>query len=114
MVHNFRRYFRFLSIVRKTIVGFLLFGSLIFNVLGYFTSGIEFGVKMCELDMEMQVANLSATFEVLKRLNGLYILVFHLTQARFRGLIKSKFGNCCQKTTPKIQQRAGEIAETKV
>jgi hypothetical protein len=114
LVHNFRRYFRFLSIVRKTIVGFLLFGSLIFNVFGYLSSGVDSGVKMCELDMEMFVENLSATFEVLKRLNGLYILIFHFTQARFRGLIKERFGNCCQRTPPMIQQPTVEIAETKV
>jgi hypothetical protein len=107
-------YFRFLSIVRKSIVGFLLFGSLSFNIFGYFSSGFEFGVKMCELDMEMFVANLSVTFDVLKRLNGLYIMVFHLTQARFRGLLKKKFGNCCQRTPPKKQQSAEEVAETKV
>jgi hypothetical protein len=91
-----------------------LFGSLVFNIFGYFTSGVEFGVKMCELDMEMFVANLPETFEILKRLNGAYILIFHLTQARFRGLIKKKFENCCKKTAPKKRQRTGEIAETEV
>jgi hypothetical protein len=91
-----------------------LFGSLVFNIFGYFTSGVEFGVKMCELDMMMFVANLPETFEILKRLNGVYILIFHLTQARFRGLIKKKFENCCKKTAPKKRQRTGEIAETEV
>jgi hypothetical protein len=92
-----------------------LFGSLVFNIFGYFTSGVEFGVKMCELDMSvMSVENLSASFEILKRLNGVYILVFHFTQTRFRGLIKKRFGNCCKRTPPKKQQSAVEIAETKV
>jgi hypothetical protein len=62
----------------------------------------------------MSVANLSKTFEILKRLNGVYILIFHFTQARFRGLIKKRFGCCCKKTTPKKQQCAVEIAESKV
>jgi hypothetical protein len=65
-------YFRFLSIVRKSIIGFLLFGSLMFNIFSYFTSGIEFGVKMCNLGMMTSLANLAYTFEVLKRLNGVY------------------------------------------
>ncbi len=111
------RYFRFLSIVRKSIVGFLLFGSLIFNIFGYFTSGFEFGVKMCELDMNvMPVANLSATFEVLKRLNGVYIMIFHLTRLRLRELIKKKFGSCCRKTKPKKIQNAvkSETEDTKL
>ncbi len=64
--------------------------------------------------MMMFVANLPETFEILKRLNGVYILIFHLTQARFRGLIKKKFENCCKKTAPKKRQRTGEIAETEV
>jgi hypothetical protein len=108
-------YFRSLPIVRKTIVGFLLFGSLIFNVFGFFTSGVEFGVKMCELNMVMFVVNLSEIFEVLKRLNGVYILVFHLTQVGFRTLLKKKFGSCCKKTPPNVTQHcAVEIAESKV
>jgi hypothetical protein len=69
---------------------------------------------MCELDMVMFVANLPKTFEILKRLNGVYILVFHLTQARFRGLLKKNFEICCKKTAPKKQQVAVKIAETKV
>jgi hypothetical protein len=91
-----------------------LFGSLIFNIFGYFSSGFEFGVKMCELDMEMFVENSSKAFEVLKRLNGVYIMIFHLTQARFRGLIKKRFGNCCKRTPPKKQQPTVETDETKV
>jgi hypothetical protein len=93
-----------------------LFGSLIFNIFGYFTSGVEFGVKMCELDMEMFVANLSATFEVLKRLNGVYIMIFHLTRSRLRTLLKNKFGSCCRKTKPKKIQSAikTETEDTKM
>jgi hypothetical protein len=94
---NFLWSFRFQSIVRKTIIGFLLVGSLAFNIFSYFTSGFDLGVKICDLDLITEVENLSATFEVLKRLNGVYILIFHFAQTRFRLLVKKKFGNCCNR-----------------
>ncbi len=114
---NYLHLFRFLSIVRKTILGFLLFGSLIFNIFTYFTTDYNFGVKLCEKDLVMFVENLLFTFEILKRLNGVYILIFHFTQARFKGLLKKKFENCCKKTPRrKTKQRRCHVKtiETKV
>ncbi len=57
-------------------------------------------MKMCNLDMMDELEFLSATFEALKRLNGVYILIFHFAQQRFRFFVKKKFCNCCQRAVP--------------
>jgi hypothetical protein len=86
-----------LSIIRKFIIGFLLFGSLVFNVINYFASGIEFGVKMCELEM-MWVNYLGLSFDVLKRLNGFYVLILLFAGDRFRLLVKKGIQKCFTRT----------------
>jgi hypothetical protein len=54
---------------------------------------------------------LSVTFEVLKRLNGVYILIFHFAQQRFRFLVRKKFGNCCQRAVPTEPENDENVAE---
>jgi hypothetical protein len=56
------------------------------------------------------VDNSSKTFEVLKRLNGVYILIFHFAQTKFKFLVKKKFGNYCRKTVPKVTAKNAEVA----
>jgi hypothetical protein len=58
-------------------------------------------MKMCELGLMTKIENLSENFEILKRLNGVYILIFHFAQQRFRAQIKKKFGSFCQRAVPK-------------
>jgi hypothetical protein len=103
--------FRFQSIIRKIIIGFLLLGSLVFNIFSYSTSGFDLGIKMCDLGLMTEVENLSEIFEVLKRLNGLYILIFHFAQKKIRLLVRKKFVSCFQRVVPK-KPESDHTAET--
>jgi hypothetical protein len=84
---------------------------LLFNIFSYFTSGFDSGVKMCNLGLMDEVENLSATFEALKRLNGVYVLIFHFAQQRFRTQVKKKFGSCCQRAVPRVPENDVNAAE---
>jgi hypothetical protein len=96
---------------RRFCIGFLLLGSLVFNIFSYFTSEFDYGLEMCELGLLDQIGILSENFEVLKRLNGVYVLILHFAQQRFRFLVKKKFGNCCKRSVPREPENNENAAE---
>jgi hypothetical protein len=106
-------YFRILSIIKKLIIGFMLFGSLILNYVNYFASGIEFGVKMCNLDM-MWVNYLGLVFDNLKRLNGLYILILLFVGDKFRLLVEKRVQNCFKRKQNKTLSTSRVTAERQI
>lgn len=83
--------------IRKIILGIMIFGSLIFNYLIFFTSGYEMGIMLCKLNPNyLYFISLQEHFELLKRLNGVYLLIFIATGEQFRKAIKKSRWNCCK------------------
>jgi hypothetical protein len=71
-------------------MGFMIFGSLVCNYIIYFTNGYDKAFKLCKIDPSLfhTVAYFQPMFEILKRLNGVYLLIFVVTGQQFRKIFK--------------------------
>jgi hypothetical protein len=56
------------------VIGGLLFAPLICNILNYIASGIDAGVKMCNLNM-MWINYVGLIFDIIKRFKGMIIFI---------------------------------------
>lgn len=67
----------------------LVAGSLICNYIIYFSTVFGSGHLFCSWDM-MWIENLNPIFETLKRLTGLYVLIYIFTGKHHIKILKSK------------------------
>jgi hypothetical protein len=77
----------------------MIFGSLVCNYIIYFTNGSDKAHKLCKVDPNLfhTVAYFQPMFEILKRLNGVYLLIFVITGQQFRIVFKNIFEGAREK-----------------
>lgn len=69
----------------------MVIGSLLCNYIIYFMSVFETGNKFCDWDLMWAVEDLNPLFETLKRLTGLYVLIYVFSGKQYLNIVKNKF-----------------------
>jgi hypothetical protein len=120
-IHSPKKYFfeKLLTVFRMGMLGFMVFGSLLFNIGIYLSCGPALFLELCFTGEYFHwIGNCNRYFELFKRLNGVYIMIFMVTNKNFRNFLrnyaKKRIGNSqlCRRLFPRKIARTTDLQVT--